>query len=100
MHGLGLECQVCCFILAIPWSPHTAGDLENRIYELQLQLREGRLGESVQHVEASGWGLHGSWMCGFMLPFFQEKRKIEEGMKEEMERMRLATGLNSNQFCT
>lgn len=44
------------------------GDLENRIYELQLQLREGRLGESVQHVE--------------------EKRKIEEGMKEEMERMR------------
>ena len=75
LHGLGLECQVCCFILAIP-SPHTAsGDLENRIYELQLQLREGRLGESVQHVEASGsWGLHvgswSSWMCGFMLPFF------------------------------
>lgn len=66
-----------------------SGDLENRIYELQLQLREGRLGETVQHVEA----------CLFLGPFFvgnagkngpksQEKRKIEEGMKEEVERMR------------
>lgn len=29
----------------------SSGDLENRIYELQLQLREGRLGDSVQHAE-------------------------------------------------
>lgn len=44
------------------------GDLENRIRELQLQLREGHLAESVQHVE--------------------EKRKIEESKKEEVERLR------------
>ena len=31
-----------------------AGDLENRIRELQLQLREGHLAESVQHVEDRG----------------------------------------------
>ena len=79
-----------------------SGDLENRIYELQLQLREGRLGESVQHVEASGtWSLQAVGCTDSCCPFFlQEKRKIEEGMKEEMERIRLAKRLNSNQFCT
>eukprot|EP00434_Breviolum_minutum_P038655 symbB.v1.2.034296.t1/scaffold4400.1/size40136/1 len=54
------------------------GDLENRIYELQLQLREGRLGETVQHVE--------------------EKRKIEEGMKEEDERSRARQVIDDGEY--
>lgn len=40
-----------------------SGDLENRIYELQLQLREGRLGETVQHVEACLSGPIFCWKC-------------------------------------
>ena len=28
-----------------------AGDLENRVQALRLELREGRLAESMQHVE-------------------------------------------------
>lgn len=40
-----------CLPLIPCWCLWQSGDLENRIYELQLQLREGRLGDSVQHAE-------------------------------------------------
>ncbi|CAJ1373862.1 unnamed protein product [Effrenium voratum] len=46
------------------------GDLENKLHALRLELREGRLADSVQHV--------------------QEKGKYEESMNEELERLRQA----------
>lgn len=43
-------------------------DLENKVNELKLELREGRFKDSVQHTE--------------------EKAKISQGMQEELERLR------------
>ncbi|OLP89248.1 CWF19-like protein 2 [Symbiodinium microadriaticum] len=46
------------------------GDLENRVQALRLELREGRLEDSVQHAE--------------------ERGKIQETVREEVERLRQA----------
>ena len=43
-------------------------DLENKLQELRLELREGRFKDSVQHTE--------------------EKAKMSQGMQEEVERLR------------
>ena len=76
-----------CVAVASCSSCWARGDLENKLHALRLELREGRLADSVQHVQdvvtqLRALGALNDSRC------LQEKGKYEESMNEELERLR------------